>query len=48
MRRYISHYYCKDRRISGEEARRIAKKWGDWQGLASFYLIMAGRLRIKV
>lgn len=48
LRRYISHYYCKDRRISDEEARRIAKKWGDWRGLASFYLIMAGRLRVKV
>ena len=48
LRRYISHYYCKDRRISGEEARRIAKKWGDWQGLASFYLIMAGRLGVEI
>ncbi|MDI6826508.1 MAG: DNA-3-methyladenine glycosylase 2 family protein [Candidatus Aenigmarchaeota archaeon] len=48
LRRCISHYYCKDRKISGEEAREIAKKWGDWQGLASFYLIMAGRLGVKV
>ncbi|MDI6708498.1 MAG: DNA-3-methyladenine glycosylase 2 family protein, partial [Candidatus Thermoplasmatota archaeon] len=48
LRRYISHYYCRGRRISGEEAREIAKKWGDWQGLASFYLIMAGKLGVKV
>jgi DNA-3-methyladenine glycosylase II len=43
LRRAISHYYCQDRKISGEEARRIAEKWGKWKGLASFYLIMAER-----
>ena len=36
LRRWISHYYCNDRRISSEEARRIAEKWGRWKGLASF------------
>jgi DNA-3-methyladenine glycosylase II len=41
LRRVISHYYCKDRRISSEEARRTAEKWGKWKGLAAFYLIMA-------
>ena len=40
LRRVISHYYCQDRRISSEEARKIAEKWGDWKGLASFYLII--------
>jgi len=48
LRRYISHYYCNDRKISCEEARRIAEKWGKWKGLASFYLIMAGRLGVKI
>ena len=47
LRRSISHYYCKDRRISAEEARRIAEKWGQWKGLAGFYLIMAERLGVK-
>jgi DNA-3-methyladenine glycosylase II len=47
LRRAISHYYCKDRKISGEEARRIAEKWGKWKGLASFYLIMAERTETK-
>lgn len=47
LRRYISHYYCKDRKISGGEARRIAKKWGRWKGLAGFYLMIAGRLSAK-
>ena len=30
LKRYISHYYCRDRKISGKEARRIAEKWGNW------------------
>jgi DNA-3-methyladenine glycosylase II len=41
LKRLISHFYCKDRKISGQEARRIAEKWGEWKGLASFYLIVA-------
>ena len=48
VRRWISHYYCDDRKISGEEARRIAEKWGKWKGLASFYLLMAGSLGISL
>ena len=46
LRRVISHYYFGDRKISGQEARRIAEKWGKWKGLASFYLIVAGSLGI--
>jgi DNA-3-methyladenine glycosylase II len=45
LRRVVSHYYCEDRKISGEEARRIAEKWGKWKGLAAFYLIMAELLK---
>jgi DNA-3-methyladenine glycosylase II len=41
LRRVVSHYYCKDTRISSEETRKIAEKWGKWKGLAAFYLIMA-------
>ncbi len=48
LRKIISHYYCNDALISSERARAIAKKWGTWRGLASFYLIMAGRLGIEV
>jgi len=48
VRRWISHYYCDDRKISGEEARRIAEKWGKWKGLASFYLLMAESLGIAL
>lgn len=46
LRRVIAHYYCKDRRISSEEARKIAEKWGKWKGLASFYLIIANAMGI--
>jgi DNA-3-methyladenine glycosylase II len=47
LRRCISHYYCHDRKLTGEEARKIAQYWKGWRGLASFYLIMAERLGIK-
>jgi DNA-3-methyladenine glycosylase II len=48
LRRHIAHYYCNDRRISSEEARRIAERWGTWKGLAGFYLIIAARLGVDV
>ena len=48
LRRCISRYYCNSRRISGEEAREIAEKWGKWKGLASFYLIVAGRSEVEI
>jgi DNA-3-methyladenine glycosylase II len=41
LRRVIAHYYCHDKKITGNEARKIAEKWGRWKGLASFYLIIA-------
>lgn len=48
LRRHISHYYCNDRKISGEEARRIAERWGNWKGLAGFYLIIAARFGVEL
>ena len=48
IRRALSHYYYGDRKISGTEARRTAEQWKGWRGLASFYLIMAERLKIEV
>jgi DNA-3-methyladenine glycosylase II len=41
LRRSVSHHYFGDKKISGAEARRIAQKWGEWKGLAAFYLIVA-------
>lgn len=48
LRRTVSHYYCKDRKISSQDARRIAEKWGKWKGLAAFYLIIAERLNVEI
>jgi DNA-3-methyladenine glycosylase II len=47
LRRAISHYYCDDKRISSETARKIAARWGKWKGLAGFYLIVAEMINIK-
>jgi DNA-3-methyladenine glycosylase II len=41
IKRVISKYYCGGRAIKTVEAREIAKSWGKWKGLASFYLIIA-------
>jgi len=46
LRRWISHFYCDDRKISSQEARKIAENWGRWKGLASFCLIVAGRFEV--
>ncbi|HYA61370.1 MAG TPA: DNA-3-methyladenine glycosylase [Candidatus Acidoferrum sp.] len=48
LKRTISHYYCNDKKISSKDVRTIAKKWGNWKGLAYFYLIMAERLAIEI
>jgi DNA-3-methyladenine glycosylase II len=48
LRRHIAHYYCNDRKILGNEARKIAEKWGKWKGLAGFYLILASRLGVEI
>ncbi|MGF7117977.1 DNA-3-methyladenine glycosylase 2 [Methanobacterium oryzae] len=48
IRRVISHYYCNGRKISNNEAREIAKKWGRWKGLAAFYLIIAEMMDIRI
>lgn len=46
IRRAVSHYYCNDKRITSDDAREIAGKWGDWKGLAAFYLVIAEILNI--
>lgn len=48
LRRHIAHYYCNDRKILGNEARKIAEKWGKWKGLAGYYLILASRLGVEI
>lgn len=44
LRRVISRYYCKGKRINATEARNIARGWGRWPGLAAYYLIVADLL----
>lgn len=48
LRRVISHYYYHGEKISADEARRTAEGWKGWRGLASFYLIAAEMLGIKI
>ncbi|MCL2172701.1 MAG: DNA-3-methyladenine glycosylase 2 family protein [Candidatus Bathyarchaeota archaeon] len=49
IRRVISRYYCGgEKTISAIEARKIAEKWGNWRGLAAFYLIAAEALNIQL
>lgn len=48
LRRDIARYYCNERKISGSEAREIAERWGQWKGLAGFYLVMASRLGVEL
>ena len=47
LRRTISHYYDVTR-ISSEEARKIAKNWGKWAGMAGFCLIVAEMIGIVI
>lgn len=47
LRRVISHYYYRDRKITAEEARHTAGFWKGWRGVASFYLIMAEMMGIE-
>jgi DNA-3-methyladenine glycosylase II len=48
LRRVISHYYCGGTKITGAQARQIARDWGKWKGLAAYYLIVAEMLGIEV
>ncbi len=48
IRRVISKYYFGGKAIKAVEAREIAEGWGDWKGLAAFYLICAEANNIEV
>ncbi len=48
IRRIISHFYCNNKKIDNIKARALAEKWGKWKGLASYYLVMAEMLDIKL
>ena len=46
LRRAISARFCPGRKINGEEARNIAERWGEYRGLACFYLLIADQMGI--
>jgi DNA-3-methyladenine glycosylase II len=48
LRRVTTHYYCGGKRITSVEARQIAQNWGQWRGLAAYYLVVAEMLGIEV
>lgn len=48
LRRIISQYYCGGKRITSEEAKKIAEPWGKWRGLAAFYFVIAELLKVEV
>jgi DNA-3-methyladenine glycosylase II len=48
LRRVISRYYCDGKIVQSSEARRIAENWGNWKGLAAYYLVMADTKDIKL
>jgi DNA-3-methyladenine glycosylase II len=48
LRRVISRYYRDGKVIPSAEARRIAKNWGDWKGLAAYYLVVADMKDIEL
>lgn len=41
VRRAIARVYCPGRTISAGQARAIAENWGEWKGLAAYYLLTA-------
>ncbi len=47
-RRWIAHYYCNDQAVTPHHVRKVAARWGEWKGLAGYYVITAGRLGIGV
>jgi DNA-3-methyladenine glycosylase II len=48
LRRVISRYYRDGKVISSDEARRIGKNWGNWKGLAAYYLVVADMKDIEL
>jgi DNA-3-methyladenine glycosylase II len=48
LRRDISRYYRNGNVIKSGEARKIAEGWGNWKGLAAYYLVIASMRNIIV
>jgi DNA-3-methyladenine glycosylase II len=48
LRRSISQYYVGGHNVTAQQARELAVGWGSWRGLATFYLLRAMSLGIKL
>jgi DNA-3-methyladenine glycosylase II len=48
LRRVISQYYFGGKKISSAEAREIAEAWGEWKGLAAYYLVVADMKGLQI
>ncbi len=46
LRRVIGRRYRSNEKISGEDVRKIADQWGEWKGLAAYYLLIADLMGI--
>jgi len=47
VRRFISRFYLGGEKVSSADARHFAQRWGDYKGLAAYYLEVADHLGIQ-
>jgi DNA-3-methyladenine glycosylase II len=47
VRRFIARFSLNDKKISSDEARSFAERWGAWKGFAAYYLEIADLLGIS-
>jgi DNA-3-methyladenine glycosylase II len=47
VRRFISQNYLAGEKITSQNARAFAERWGDWKGFAAYYLEVADLLKVR-
>lgn len=47
IRRAIGNFYCSGGEVSPNIAREISRQWGEWKGLAAYYLLFADQFGRK-
>ncbi|MGD1061008.1 MAG: hypothetical protein ABR879_06090 [Methanomassiliicoccales archaeon] len=47
LRKNVAHFYGL-KSASGDDVRRIAESWGEWKGMATYYLHVASRLGLEI
>jgi DNA-3-methyladenine glycosylase II len=48
LRRVVSYYYCRGRKVTNHQINKIAEKWGTLKGIAKSYIMAAGREKVPV